>query len=566
MALLEGGYWMCELWLWRGFREPPMSARQSPGVVNEKSSPSFLSQRPQSPLDIVLGPLLVVHPVFFDIQGPTTMKSTIHQKFYAAIPRASAAASSSSASSSHHRRLHTAQLPFFEPATSPRAPPPSPQARPRSDSSPTTLTTTQHSPSSPQSSNQQGGQGQTHPALALPHLSLAADASSSASKLPSTRYGAAYSHPGLSPAHAPSTSQASASDLAERRYRLDVGAYGVPKRGKTSPVLEWGSPAESSSSYNLATQVGEDAYFVRSDALGVADGVGGWAHRNAEQSTAPTASALFAKRLMHYCSSELAELPTPPPSVSEAWLPPETDDADDSSYLYDFNEDDLLSECCSEEEVELKLDEALEDLSDGLDVLHLLERAYDGALKAHVTPSPEPSLLQPTPTSPIASTSTTTSSPPLLSEPKTVPLMAGSSTALLAVLDHAGSARFCSSEVPPQSTETDLPPKHSRRNSLFSPIPRPTSPTSWSSIISSSTPLFSIPPPSISVSSASSTSTPSTLGSASAESHPEGALLHIAHLGDSAALLVRHGKVVWRTEEMWWGVSPSLSLLPYSLY
>ena len=49
-----------------------------------------------------------------------------------------------------------------------------------------------------------------------------------------------------------------------------------------------------------ATQVGEDAYFLRSDSLGVADGVGGWAGR-------PGANpALFSRKLMAYCSMELS--------------------------------------------------------------------------------------------------------------------------------------------------------------------------------------------------------------------------------------------------------------------
>ena len=69
------------------------------------------------------------------------------------------------------------------------------------------------------------------------------------------------------------------------RYHLDVGAYGIPKHA-TKPVKSgMGSsgvstgrvfqdlPAEDLS---LAVQVGEDAYFIRENAMGVADGVGGW--------------------------------------------------------------------------------------------------------------------------------------------------------------------------------------------------------------------------------------------------------------------------------------------------
>lgn len=67
-------------------------------------------------------------------------------------------------------------------------------------------------------------------------------------------------------------------------------------------------------------------------------------------------------------------------------------------------------------------DDAMEDLVDGLDVLLILERAYERALKAHVVAP-----------CPLASTP----SLPAPSEPE--PLLTGSSTALLAVLDSAGS-------------------------------------------------------------------------------------------------------------------------------
>lgn len=45
--------------------------------------------------------------------------------------------------------------------------------------------------------------------------------------------------------------------------------------------------------------VGQDAYFLRPDSLGVADGVGGWSgHKDADP-------ALFSRLLMHYCAAEL---------------------------------------------------------------------------------------------------------------------------------------------------------------------------------------------------------------------------------------------------------------------
>ncbi|KAI9001993.1 phosphatase 2C-like domain-containing protein [Gaertneriomyces semiglobifer] len=52
----------------------------------------------------------------------------------------------------------------------------------------------------------------------------------------------------------------------------------------------------------FSVQVGEDAYFVRSDSLGVADGVGGWAQVKGAN------PALYSRKLMHYASAELEKL------------------------------------------------------------------------------------------------------------------------------------------------------------------------------------------------------------------------------------------------------------------
>lgn len=63
------------------------------------------------------------------------------------------------------------------------------------------------------------------------------------------------------------------------KYQLDVGAYGIPKkagdahRGVQSRLSHTTSGNDDLS---LAVQVGEDAYFVRDNAMGIADGVGGW--------------------------------------------------------------------------------------------------------------------------------------------------------------------------------------------------------------------------------------------------------------------------------------------------
>ena len=55
-------------------------------------------------------------------------------------------------------------------------------------------------------------------------------------------------------------------------YIFAHAATGFPKTGKKITI----SPEEDTR--YLSVQVGEDSYFRRYDALGVADGVGGWSH------------------------------------------------------------------------------------------------------------------------------------------------------------------------------------------------------------------------------------------------------------------------------------------------
>ena len=63
------------------------------------------------------------------------------------------------------------------------------------------------------------------------------------------------------------------------RLQLDVGAYGIAKRGGRGGVKLWEQREQNIQDVDdlgLAAQVGEDAYFVRDNAMGVADGwVGG---------------------------------------------------------------------------------------------------------------------------------------------------------------------------------------------------------------------------------------------------------------------------------------------------
>ena len=64
-----------------------------------------------------------------------------------------------------------------------------------------------------------------------------------------------------------------------------MGAYGIPKRHQSSSdsgrnvagdAALWSHQLKPGDGLDLAVQVGEDAYFIRENAMGVADGVGGW--------------------------------------------------------------------------------------------------------------------------------------------------------------------------------------------------------------------------------------------------------------------------------------------------
>ena len=128
---------------------------------------------------------------------------------------------------------------------------------------------------------------------------------------------------------------------------------------------------------------------------------------------APSPSALFARRLMHFCSAEVA-VQASSPAVSFHDSPPSP-----NVPLFPHPPSSLISYPVTPQDA---FEDAIEDLADGLDVLLILERAYERALKAHVIP---PSAQASTPSLPASS--------------KSEPLLTGSSTALLAVLDSAGS-------------------------------------------------------------------------------------------------------------------------------
>ncbi|KAJ2833896.1 hypothetical protein GGI24_000643 [Coemansia furcata] len=97
-----------------------------------------------------------------------------------------------------------------------------------------------------------------------------------------------------------------------KNYMFAHAATGIPKfenriplAKRTAAVATKGDkPGQSGGAIDvpeeeMATSAGEDAFFHRTDALGIADGVGGWAGvKDADPS-------LFARRLMHHVSLEI---------------------------------------------------------------------------------------------------------------------------------------------------------------------------------------------------------------------------------------------------------------------
>lgn len=179
---------------------------------------------------------------------------------------------------------------------------------------------------------------------------------------------------------------------------------------------------------------------------------------------------------------------------------------------------DLLSD--AEDDIFADLEDSLEELEDGLDVLMILEKAYEKTLRSHVcradqsppssrsqSPPEQESPPAPIVTSaaqPRSSSTQDVQGPAVTAEcaSEVVPLFQGSSTALVAILEHPS----------PRSIKSfsDAP--------LFDPQPASAKPIDD-------------------------------------EKRAGGAVIRIAHLGDCMGMLVRGDNIVWRTEEMWWGVS-----------
>ncbi|KAJ7600397.1 phosphatase 2C-like domain-containing protein [Mycena floridula] len=360
---------------------------------------------------------------------PLSTLSTMQKRFYTGLSSTSSTRVRSNSATS--RTLYTSNtLTFFDTPPSPR---------------PNVLTTTRIAV---EARGEVEG-GQTHLPFSLAFTAPKSNTHSSSSAPPHVGPYSLFPYSSLSIVP-PTLSGKSAGDPSSssrrQRFQLDIGGYGIPKKSRATylnssdrqrlmgnqRMLHTRNHQED---LNLAVQVGEDAYFIRENAMGVADGVGGW-NRAKCPPLPQSPSALFAQRLMHFSSSEVASSsrskflhpqprPCPAPLLSTS-LP----------WYWSTTE-------MSPAELQENLEESLEDLEEGIDVLMILERAYQSTLKSHVVPAQKSTA--PLPTSPSLSPPS-----PLPCLDEKIPLLAGSSTALLAVLDH----------VPRKSTEELSPSEY----------------------------------------------------------------------------------------------------------
>ncbi|TFK78055.1 hypothetical protein K466DRAFT_107905, partial [Polyporus arcularius HHB13444] len=456
----------------------------------------------------------------------------IHKRLYTVLPRPAVVGSSTASSSQHplprvrsnsassSRSFTTASLTPFDAF---QGPPPPTGTRGNSNPFPPRLATRaeiegQTNPSSQQQSGH------------LPYsLALTLGQSETSSHLPLSPYNPYLPYQSLSPLflYTAKSKEAPAPDSRKKRqrtrYHLDVGAYGIPKRSR-GPVVagrdghgRFDVRPEAHQELDRAVQVGEDAYFVRDNAMGVADGVGGWSRlRRTANGADPSPSAMFARRLMHYCSEEVdaaSEL------LAQPYVPPPSHARHDASCCTSAVDAEAFSE--ADDDIYAELEDSLEDLEEGLDVLMILERAYEKTLRSHVRPadasSPSGSSRSPSPPDSAVECISASSSAPLPvpqsapdATPAVVPLFEGSSTALVAILEHTSSR----------------PPKPFGDATLFSPKAVP--------------------------------------GKAAPEVSTDGAVIRIAHLGDCMGMLIRGEEIVWRTEEMWWTFNTPVQLGPSS--
>lgn len=530
----------------------------------------------------------------------STMK-TFQKRLYHALPRAVPTASSSSSpspisrvrsnSASSPRSLYTASGPssplsFFESGGAPAASRPH-VARLESrveielHSNAHTHGTNQQSPhnSATQGGNPGGGPPPWSLALTTPNSNPSSSPHSgtahhSVSFFPYAPFTAI---PTYNPLISPNPELRPHPKRQRTRYHLDVGAYGIAKRrsrtrndGSRPSSLSAGTSSED---LHLASAVGEDAYFVRENAMGVADGVGGWSRvrgtplapptitptlihiapdseSSRNTSSESTASALFARRLMHYCSAELdsprtrtADLPGPfcepaPPPPTRTFTRAKSPLSQPTAFarpLPQGRQSTYYAPISQVDELYEEFEDSLEELEEGLDVLMILEKAYERTLKAHVEP------VQPS-TPSAADTGSVRSLPP------TSPLSGWTPQSLDPALDvDALAARISPALTLSSSAE------RSATGEQYKPL-----------LSGSSTALVAILDYSPTVSDGRNPAPASVADSKETASSPcveSGAVLRIANLGDSMGMLVRGEEIVWRSEEMWTGVRDSCNLL-----
>ena len=219
---------------------------------------------------------------------------TIHKRFYNVLPRPAVVVSSTASSSQHSlprvrsnsasssRSFTSVSLPSFDGFQA--APPPTGT---RGNSNPFPPRLAARAEIEGHTTNPSSQQQTGH----VPYpLALTLGPSESSSHLPISPYNPYLPYQSLSPLflYSAKSQEAPAPDSRKKRqrtrYHLDVGAYGIPKRSR-GPVVagrdghgrfDVRPEPYQEEELSRAVQVGEDAYFVRDNAMGVADGVGGW--------------------------------------------------------------------------------------------------------------------------------------------------------------------------------------------------------------------------------------------------------------------------------------------------
>jgi hypothetical protein len=223
--------------------------------------------------------------------GPTI--KSFQKRLYTVLPRGVAATrvrSNSAGTSSRALHNYSPSLPYFDPSTPP------PSSRP---GNPHLLSTTRlpiearTEPEAPNSQHTHTGHAPPSSlALTSPHSSNSV--SSSQNGIPLANFHAPpffLYQPCTPPSSVPLSAVLDSCSLpphastSKLRFHFDVGAYGIPKFRPSNVISGrdgvggadlWSHNSKLTEGLDLAVQVGEDAYFVRDNAMGVADGVGGW--------------------------------------------------------------------------------------------------------------------------------------------------------------------------------------------------------------------------------------------------------------------------------------------------